>query len=288
MSVKIEYFKETVFEENKNFFEISKAEKVVEDMICNFGEPKTDEDSKKITWLHTELERLEKLEEEALEWSANQIAEKVIEKEEKFMNTDFGENSEPYKLLKWLEHCADNDKNTYLNTDGFGYDEHWKEEIPDWYLKETNGDEHKALEKYYDVMHELEELFSHLCYFTEDISDHFPEQRLIIRLGKYRYDFDYIVGQGSDFSISVVEKCKPELYEKNPIKFVLDYNTIVELSKLSACKQAEYYAEHMLRGKVTPENYGKIMFLLGQATAKVGFPNYLNKDNFDEKIRLCD
>lgn len=76
--------------------------------------------------------------------------------------------------------------------------------------------------------------------------------------------------------------------KKNPIKFVLDYNTTVELSKLSACKQAEYYAERLLRGKVTPENYGKVMFLLGQATAKVGFPNYLNKDNFDEKIRLCD
>ena len=288
MSVKIEYFKETVFENDKNFFEIGDAKNVVEDMIYNFGETKTDEDSEKLTWLHTELERLEKLEEAALEWSADQIAEKVAKKEEKFMNADFGKNSEPYKLLKWLEYCADNDKNTYLNTDDFGYGERWKEEIPDWYLKEANGDEHKALEKYFDVMHELEELFNHLGYFTEDISDHFPEQRLIIRLGKYRYDFNYIIGQGSDFSISVVEKCKPELYEKNPIRFVLDYSTAVELSKLSACKQAEYYAEYMLRGKVTPENYGRVMFRLGQATANVGFPNYLNKDNFDEKIRLCD
>ena len=285
---KIEYFKETVFKNDKNFFEIGDAKSVIEDMICNFGETKTDEDSKKLAWLHTELERLKKLEEEALEWSADQIAEKVAKKEEKFMNFDFGKNSEPYKLLKWLEYCADNDRNTYLNTDDFGYGEHWKEEIPDWYLKEANGDEHKALEKYFDVMHELEELFNHLGYFTEDISDHFPEQRLIIRLGKYRYDFDFIVGQGSDFSISVVEKCKPEFYEENPIKFVLDYNTAVVLSKLSACKQAEYYAKHMLRGKVTPENYGRVMFSLGQATAKVGFPDYLNKDNFDEKIMLCD
>ena len=285
---KIEYFKKTVFENDKNFFEIGDAKFMIEDMICNFGETKTDEDSKKLAWLHTELERLRKLEEEALEWSADQIAEKVAKKEEKFMNSDFGKNSEPYKLLKWLEYCADNDRNTYLNTDDFGYGEHWKEEIPDWYLKEANGDEHKALEKYFDVMHELEELFNHLGYFTEDISDHFPEQRLIIRLGKYRYDFDFIVGQGSDFSISVVEKCKPELYEKNPIKFVLDYNTAVELSKLSACEQAKYYAEHMLRGKVTLENYGRVMFSLGQATAKVGFPDYLNKDNFDEKIMLCD
>ena len=285
---KIEYFKETVFENDKNFFEIGDAKSVIEDMICNFGETKTDEDSKKLAWLHTELERLKKLEEEALEWSADQIAEKVAKKEEKFMNSNFGKDSEPYKLLKWLEYCADNDRNTYLNTDDFGYGEHWKEEIPDWYLKEANGDEHKALEKYFDVMHELEELFNHLGYFTEDISDHFPEQRLIIRLGKYRYDFDFIVGQGSDFAISVVEKCKPELYEKNPIKFVLDYNTAVELSKLSAYEQAEYYAEHMLHGKVTPENYGRVMFSLGQATAKVGFPDYLNKDNFDEKIMLCD
>ena len=285
---KIEYFKETVFENDKNFFEIGDAKSMIEDMICNFGETKTDEDSKKLAWLHTELERLKKLEEEALEWSADQIAEKVAKKEEKFMNSDFSKNSEPYKLLKWLEYCADNDRNTYLNTDDFGYGEHWKEEIPDWYLKEANGDEHKALEKYFDVMHELEELFNHLGYFTEDISEHFPEQRLIIRLGKYRYDFDFIVGQGSDFSISVVEKCKPELYEKNPIKFVLDYNTAVELSKLSACEQAEYYAEHMLHGKITPENYGRVMFSLGQATAKVGFPDYLNKDNFDKKIMLCD
>ena len=286
--MEIEYFKETVFENDKNFFEIGDAKSVIEDMICNFGETKTSEDSKKLAWLHTELERLKKLEEEALEWSADRIAEKVSKKEEKFMNSDFGKNSEPYKLLKWLEYCADNDRNTYLNTDDFGYGEHWKEEIPDWYLKEANGDKHKALEKYFDVMHELEELFNHLGYFTEDISDHFPEQRLIIRLGKYRYDFDFIVGQGSDFSISVVEKCKPELYEKNPIKFVLDYNTAVELSKLSAYEQAEYYVEHMLRGKVTPENYGRVMFRLGQATAKVGFPDYLNKDNFDEKIMLCD
>ena len=285
---KIEYFKETVFENDKNFFEIGDAKSVIEDMICNFGETKTDEDSKKLAWLHIELERLKKLEEEALEWSADQIAEKVAKKEEKFMNSNFGKDSEPYKLLKWLEYCADNDRNTYLNTDDFGYGEHWKEEIPDWYLKEANGDEHKALEKYFDVMHELEELFNHLGYFTEDISDHFPEQRLIIRLGKYRYDFDFIVGQGSDFAISVVEKCKPELYEKNPIKFVLDYNTAVELSKLSAYEQAKYYAEHMLRGKVTPENYGRVMFRLGQATAKVGFPDYLDKDNFDKKIMLCD
>ena len=286
--MEIEYFKEIVFKNDKNFFEIGDAKSVIEDMICNFGETKTDEDSKKLAWLHTELERLRKLEEEALEWSADQIAEKVAKKEEKFMNSDFGKDSEPYKLLKWLEYCADNDRNTCLNTDDFGYGEHWKEEIPDWYLKEANSDEHKALEKYFDVMHELEELFNHLGYFTEDISDHFPEQRLIIRLGKYRYDFDFIVGQGSDFSISVVEKCKPEFYEKNPIKFVLDYNTAVGLSKLSACEQAEYYVEHMLRGKVTPENYGRVMFSLGQATAKVGFPDYLNKDNFDEKIMLCD
>lgn len=288
MKVKIEYFKETVFEDDKNFFEIGEAKNAVEDMICNFGETKTDEDKEKFTWLHKELERLEKMEEAALEWNAEQIAKKVAEKEEKFMNTDFGKSSEPYKLLKWLEYCADNDKETYFDTDDFGYRQGWKEAIPDWYLKEANGDEHKALEKYFDVMHELEELFNHLGYFTEDISDHFPEQRLIIRLGKYRYDFDFIVGQGSDFSISVVEKCRPDLYEKNPIKFVLDYNRAVELSRLSAYKQAEYYAEHMLRGKVTPENYGKVMFRLGQATAKVGFPKYLNKDNFDEKIRLCD
>lgn len=284
MKATIEFFKETVFDNDKDFFEIGEAKEIVEGLIDTYGEIKDEDDSKRVEWLHTELERLKKMEDEALKLYADIIAENITKREKSFQEKDFRLNSEPFRMLNWLCYCADNDKNTYLITDGFGHDESWKEEIPEWYLKEAGNNKHKALEKYFSVMADLKELFNHLSYFTDDISGYFPEERLIIRFINYNIEFNYVVGQGSDFSISIVEKQKPGFYDEHPIKFILDYNDAVKLSKMSTYEQAKYYAEHFLSDKLTSENVDKVMFELGQATAKGGFVNYLNKDNFDKVI----
>ena len=143
-------------------------------------------------------------------------------------------------------------------------------------------------------MQDLEDIFNHLAYFTEDVTDHFPEQRLFIKEGKYTYEFNYIVGQGSDFSVSVVEKANPDLYKEKPIKFVFSsFKKAVTISKRSTYGQAVYYARGLLNslvGKVGDLSgyYGSVMFLLGQATSRIGFLKYLNKDNFEERMKQCD
>jgi hypothetical protein len=210
---KIEFGKETVFENDKDVFEIEEALKVLNDM-CN---KETDRD--KVYWLCNEIERVETIQDKAYKWNANQIAKIIEEKYENFLAKDFGENSDAYGILKWLSECADCNKNTCLNTDDFGYGENWKEEIPAWYLKDSKDDK-ELLQRYLAAMQDLEEVFNRLVYFNEDVTQHFPEQRLFIKEGKYTYEFNYISGQGSDFSVSIVEKANPNLYKEKPIRFV--------------------------------------------------------------------
>lgn len=288
---KIEFGKETVFENDKDIFEIGEAIKTLNEM-CN---KETDQD--KVRWYCNEIERVEDIQDKAYTWNADQIAEKVAKKEKEYQAKDFGEESEAYGILKWLAKCADEGKNTLLRTDDFGYGEHWKEEIPEWYLKDSNDDK-GLIQRYYAAMQDLEGIFNHLAYFTEDVTYHFPEQRLFIKEGKYTYEFNYVVGQGSDFSVSVVEKANPDLYKERPIKFIFpSFKEAVTISKRSTYGQAVYYARDLLNslansltGKANDpiEYYGSTMFLLGQATAKVGFLEYLNKDNFEEKMKSCD
>lgn len=284
---KIEFGKETVFENDKDVFEIGEALKVLNDM-CN-----KESDPDKVQWFCNEIERVEIIQDEAYKWNANQIAKVIEEKHENFLAKDFGENSDAYGILKWLSECADCNKNTCLNTDDFGYGENWKEEIPAWYLKDSKDDK-ELLQRYFAAMQDLEEVFNRLVYFNEDVTRHFTEQRLFIKEGKYTYEFNYISGQGSDFSVSIVEKSNPILYKEKPIRFVFpSFKKAVTISKRSIYGQAVFYARDLLNSVASkikdPLSYfGKVMFLLGQSTANVGFLEQLNKDNFEEKMKLCD
>lgn len=284
---KIEFGKETVFENDKDVFEIEEALKVLNDM----RNKETDRD--KVHWLCNEFERVETIQDKAYKWNANQIAKIIEERYENFLAKDFGENSDAYGILKWLSECADHNKNICLNTDDFGYGENWKEEIPAWYLKDSKDDK-ELLQRYFAAMQDLEEVFNRLVYFNEDVTRHFPEQRLFIKEGKYTYEFNYISGQGSDFSVSIVEKANPNLYKEKPIRFVFpSFKKAVTISKRSTYGQAVYYATGLLNSLVDKvkdpsEYYDSTMFLLGQATARVGFLEQLNKDNFEEKMKQCD
>lgn len=284
---KIEFGKETVFENDKDVFEIGEALKVLNDM-CN-----KESDPDKVQWFCNEIERVEIIQDEAYKWNANQIAKVIEEKHENFLAKDFGENSDAYGILKWLSECADCNKNTCLNTDDFGYGENWKEEIPAWYLKDSKDDK-ELLQRYFAAMQDLEEVFNRLVYFNEDVTRHFTEQRLFIKEGKYTYEFNYISGQGSDFSVSIVEKSNPILYKEKPIRFVFpSFKKAVTISKRSIYGQAVFYARDLLNSVASkikdPLSYfGKVMFLLGQSTANVGFLEQLNKDNFEEKMKQCD
>lgn len=285
----IEFGKETIFENDKDIFEIGEAIKTLNEM-CN-----KETDPERVHWLCNEIDRVEAIQNKAYEWNADRIAEKVAEREKRYHAKDFGEESEAYGILKWLAKCADEGKNTLLRTDDFGYGDSWKEEIPEWYLKDSNDDK-ELIQRYFEAMADLEEIFHHLAYFTEDITNHFPEQRLFIKEGKYTYELNYIVGQGSDFSVSVVEKANPVLYKEKPIQFVFSsFKKAVTISKRSTYGQAVYYARGLLNsvaaaGKIKDPlgYYGKVMFLLGQSTANVGFFKYINKDNFEEKMKRCD
>lgn len=284
---KIEFGKETVFENDKDVFEIGEALKVLNDM-CN-----KESDSEKVHWLCDEIERVEGIQEKAYKWNADQVAKILEEKYENFLAKDFGENSDAYGILKWLSECADCNKNTCLNTDDFGYGENWKEEIPTWYLEDSK-DDRELLQRYFAAMQDLEEIFNQLAHFNEDVTRHFPEQRLFIKEGKYTYEFNYISGQGSDFSVSIVEKSNPTFYREKPIRFVFpSFKKAVTISKRSVYGQAVFYARNLLNsvvGKIKdPLSYfGKVMFLLGQSTTNAGFLEQINKDNFEEKMKLCD
>ena len=278
---KIEFGKETVFENDKDVFEIGEEAIKTLNEMCD---KETDPD--KALWFCNEIDRVEKIQDEAYKWSAEQIAERVAEKEKKYQAKDFGEKSEAYGILKWLAKCADEGKNTLLRTDDFGYGDSWKEEIPEWYLKDSKDDK-ELIQRYYAAMQDLEDVFNHLAYFTEDVTYYFPEQRLFVKEGKYTYEFNYITGQGSDFSVSIVEKADQEFYKTKPIKFVFpSFKEAVTISKRSTYGQAVYYAKTLFEETTVNEvTLKRVMFRLGQATAKVGFLESLNKDNLENVMK---
>ena len=90
----------------------------------------------------------------------------------------------PYWIM---EYCAKNQKSGKLTcalyTDDFQYSD-WQKILPPEWIDDAikNGDVNMALEKYFNVMGDLEQLFSDLCYFHIDNSGTFPEQILYIRL----------------------------------------------------------------------------------------------------------
>lgn len=71
---KIEFGKETIFENDKDIFEIEEALKTLNEM-CN---KETDPD--KVHWFCNEIERVENIQDKAYTWNADRIAEKVAER----------------------------------------------------------------------------------------------------------------------------------------------------------------------------------------------------------------
>jgi len=225
-------------------------------------------DFSKVEYYRKKIDELEKEKNAALDLLNQDILRKAEEKEEKFKKIDF--SKEPYFLMNYCRDAIWYGKIDYLNTDDISYGNLEKIIPTDW-----------SLEKYFEVMQELEELFNHLSNFQIDTSDYFPEQKLYIRLPvdeqieKDCGEFDlccrcsniiemrYIIGQGSDFSIGLIAS------EKEFEEFTLDWKDAVKLSKMNSFEQAKWYVNYLFKTKKVDTD--KLYFLLGQATTKIGF-----------------
>lgn len=235
----------------------------------------------------------------------NDIANAWLEKEKIFVERDYSESSDAYFLIKHAVNKFLNGHASYLNTDDIQYGA-WEGIVPNVWQEEAQkrtGDRKDSLDKYFEVMGYLEDLFSHLAYFNEDISNYFPEERIIIRTPvidnkQYLIDMNLIIGQGSDFSISVVEGNKPDLYETHPIKFIIDWDDAIKVAKMKPHDQAAWYADNGIYAirkdssgniskvnLVNSENREKVLSVLEKTlNTNVGFYNCLNADNFDKII----
>lgn len=193
-------------------------EKLSEEMFKKEGD---------VTDLHNRIEELEKERDSIYKEMADAIAEKVAKEEGQFQNTSFEKDSDPYILM---ESVATGQIKAY-NTDDFQYGD-WQSLVPTGW----------NLDRYYDAMHSLQELFKHLGNFQVDVSYHFPEQQLYIRWNNgVVVTLDFIVGQGSDFSISLQSN-----REKPKFEFVLDWEDALRLSKVNTWKKAMWYVRNVL------------------------------------------
>ena len=148
----------------------------------------------------------------------------------------------PYWIM---EYCAKKQKSGKLTcalyTDDFQYSD-WQKILPPEWIDDAiiNGDVNMALEKYFNIMGDLEQLFSDLCYFHIDNSGTFPEQILYIRLKTGDViEMHYLIGQGSEFYITLTD-------EINNLPLIIDWDDAVKLSKLTTFEQAKWYYEKML------------------------------------------
>ena len=192
----------------------------------------------------------------------------------------------PYWIM---EFCAKNQKSGRLTcalyTDDFQYSD-WQKILPQEWIDDAikNGDVNMALEKYFNVMGDLELLFSELCYFHIDNSGSFPEQILYIRLKTEDViEMNYLVGQGSEFYITLTE-------EVNNLPFIIDWNDAVNLTKLTTFVQAKWYYEKMLsiansqQKEFLLKNKDKIFFLLGLSVIRYGFVERINFNKLEEAL----
>lgn len=283
----------------RNYFEIcDELEKVNKEFNNN-------EDSSKTDYYMNKIEELEKEQKQALKVMANEYAKKLKANDEAYKKIDF--SKEPLFLMNYCRSAIWFGKLTRcLNTDDFGYGE-WDKEIPSEWVKEAEekGNKDSALQKYFNVMQTLEDLFSRLCYFHTDISERFPEQRLYIRLPVDKQiekvccetdlpcncsdviEMRYVVGQGSDFSIDLVDS---EVLKKESNPFIIDWEDAIEVSKMNTFEQAEWYYNYLIKKDfdftLFVINKEKIFFLLGQASAKVGFVDKINFNNYKEVLSV--
>lgn len=203
------------------------------------------------------------------------------------MNKQIDYNGLPYWIM---EYCARMQKSGKLPcalfTDDFQYGE-WGKILPEEWIDEAikAGDINKALEKYFDVMGDLEHLFSCLCYFHIDVSKTLPEQILYLRIRTGDViEMHYIVGQGSEFLITLAENS-----ENLPL--VIDWDEAVKLSKLTTLDQARWYFNDMYsradknQKAFLEENKDKIFFFLGVSVIRYGFVQRINLNNLYESLK---
>lgn len=206
---------------------------------------------------------------------------------DKTMNKQIDYNGLPYWIM---EYCARMQKSGKLPcalfTDDFQYGE-WGKILPEEWIDEAikAGDINKALEKYFDVMGDLEHLFSCLCYFHIDVSKTLPEQILYLRIRTGDViEMHYIVGQGSEFLITLAENS-----ENLPL--VIDWDEAVKLSKLTTLDQARWYFNDMYsradknQKAFLEENKDKIFFFLGVSVIRYGFVQRINLNNLYESLK---
>lgn len=195
-------------------------------------------------------------------------------------------NGLPYWIM---EYCAKKQKSGKLTcalyTDDFQYSD-WQKILPPEWIDDAikNGDVNMALEKYFNVMGDLEQLFSDLCYFHIDNSGTFPEQILYIRLKTGDViEMHYLVGQGSEFYITLTD-------ETNNLPLIIDLDDAIKLTKLTTFEQAEWYYEKML-SNANPkqkdfllDNKEKVFFLLGLSVIRYGFVERINLNKLEESF----
>lgn len=255
--------------------------------------------------LEKRLQKLKVKENNMTDKLVNDIASSWVTKEKIFKKRDYSEQSDSYYLIRYAVDKFLKEGSAYFNTDDIQYGA-WEDIVPEAWQESALrlvGDKKASLNKYFEVMEYLEDLFFHLAYFNEDISNYFPEERIIIKTPviynkQYLIDMTLLIGQDSDFSISVVEGNKPELYEEHPIGFIIDWEDAIKVAKMDAHDQAVWYADNGIYtiGKdnfgniskvnlVTPENREKVISIL-DSTLKTNISFYmrLNAKNFDDVI----
>lgn len=249
------------------FDEISKLddeiEKLAEEMFKTEGD---------VTEYHNKIEKLENQKENLYKKMADAVAESFVKKEQAFREMSFEKGSDAYILM---ERVATGQVKSY-NTDDFQYGD-WQSVVPlGW-----------DLDRYFEAMHELHELFNHLSNFQIDVSNHFPEQQLYVRWeNDIVVTMDFVIGQGSDFSL-FLQSAK----DKPRFDFVLDYNDAIDLCKKNSWKQALWYLKQIIpedtfEDDLSGYDLSILMFRLGQfsANSDKGFIG-LTKDDWKQEIK---
>lgn len=197
---------------------------------------------------------------EEIKRAAEDYFKQLQVKDVQFKDLTFDEDTDEYYLMN----CIATGAFGHFYTDDIQYSE-WQNEIPD------NWD----LNRYFKAMKNLEEMFIHLSTFQTDVSDYFPEQRLIIQWPTGVYiAMRYVTGQGSDFSIL------PSSKEIPVIDFFLSWEDAKKLCKISAYEKAKWYIEELKKDETfSDEELDILYFKLGRCSASNSFYEIVNKKN---------
>lgn len=208
---------------------------------------------------------MELSDEEVKQIIEEQLKQSQIKKAQ-FKALTFDEGTDEYYLMN----CVVTGQFGRFYTDDIQYGE-WQKEIPD------NWD----LNRYFKAMGNLEEMFMHLSAFQTDVSDYFPEQRLIIQWPTGVYiAMRYVTGQGSDFSIWL-----PSSKEIPVINFSLSWENAKKLCKMSDYEKVKWYIKELEKGEnLSNEELNMLYFTLGKYNRGRSFYDVVNKKNIREVL----